>query len=180
MKEYILEVKKVIPNSLCKKIILYFDNDYKDAKTIGGLDKNIRNCVTRSILNPISLGQKICSNAIKQKIFECVFHYKEKFKININRISQLDLLKYETNDYPVGYNFHEDFGDKAMERHLSISICLNNEYEGGEFVFDLPNEKIKIPQNIGDAVIFPSNFMFPHQVNKITKGTRYALIGWVI
>jgi len=180
MKEYILEVKKIIPESLCKKIIAYFDNNYIDAETFGGMNKDVRNCLTRSVLNPTSFGQTICSNAIKEKIFECVSHYKTKHKVDINRISQLDLLKYEKNNFSAGYNFHEDFGDRAMERHLSISICLNNEYEGGEFVFDLPNEKMAVPQNVGDAVIFPSNFMFPHQVNKITKGTRYALIGWVI
>ena len=52
--------------------------------------------------------------------------------------------------------------------------------KGGEFVFDLPQNKIQYPQNVGDAIIFPSNFMFPHQVNQITEGTRYALIAWVI
>ena len=51
---------------------------------------------------------------------------------------------------------------------------------GGEFVFDLPGEKYQVGQNIGDALIFPSNFLFPHQVNQITRGTRYALIGWII
>ena len=180
MKEYILEVKKIIPQSFCKKIISYFDNNYQDAETFGGLNKNVRNCLTRNMLESKSLGQKICLNATREKIFESVFHYQSKFGVSISKISQLDLLKYEKNDFKAGYNFHEDFGDSATERHLSISICLNNEYKGGEFVFDFPNEKMTIPQNVGDAIIFPSNFMFPHQVNKITEGTRYALIAWVI
>ena len=106
-------------------------------------------------------------------------HYQKKFDIDIKEISQLDILKYETNKYKAGYDFHQDFGKGCTERHLSISICLNNDYEGGEFVFDLSSGKHVLPQNVGDAVIFPSNFMFPHQVNKITRGTRYALIGWV-
>tara|TARA_E500000178_G_scaffold347712_1_gene401451 strand:+ start:525 stop:1070 length:546 start_codon:yes stop_codon:yes gene_type:complete len=181
MKEYILEVKKIIPQSFCKKIISYFDNNYGDAGTVGsGVDKNVRNCLTRSLLEPQSLGEKLCSNAVKQKIFECVNHYKNKHNIDIKKISQLDILKYETNKFKAGYDFHQDFGGEVTERHLSISICLNNEYKGGEFVFDIPEGHYTIPQNVGDAVIFPSNFMFPHQVNKVTKGTRYALIGWVI
>jgi hypothetical protein len=49
MKEYILEVKKIIPQKLCKKIIHYFDNDYGEAGTVGsGVNKDIRNCSTRS------------------------------------------------------------------------------------------------------------------------------------
>jgi len=181
MKEYILEVKKIIPQTFCKKIISYFDNDYNDAHTMGGLDKDIRNCLTRSLLENKSWGEKICSNAVKEKIFHCVDHYKNKHDIHINKISQLDILRYDANKFKAGYDFHEDFGNKAEERHLSISICLNNEYEGGEFVFKLNDGSLfTIPQNVGDAVIFPSNFIFPHRVNKITKGTRYALIGWVI
>jgi predicted 2-oxoglutarate/Fe(II)-dependent dioxygenase YbiX len=181
MKEYILEVKKTIPSVFCKKIISYFDNNYNNAGTVGlGVNKNIRNCLTRSLLETKSLGEKICLNAVKEKIFQCVNHYKNKNDIHIEKISQLDILKYEANEFKAGYDFHQDFGHKCSERHLSISICLNNEYEGGEFVFDIPGGHYTVPQNVGDAVIFPSNFMFPHQVNKVTRGTRYALIGWVI
>ena len=158
MKEYILEVRKIIPKFLCKKIITYFDNEYEDAGTLGGTDKNIRNCLTRTLLDPKSFGQKLCTAATQEKIYECVQH----------------------NKHDAGYKFHTDFGLKVQERHLSISICLNNEYSGGEFVFNLPTGKHVVPQNEGDAVIFPSNFMFSHQVNKVSEGTRYALIGWVI
>ena len=180
MKEYILEVRKIISPEICKKIINYFDNNYNDASTTGGMNKNVRNCLTRSILDTKTFGEQLCCNFVKQKIHDCVVHYKKKFELNIDRISQLDILKYESNSYSAGYTFHTDFGFNCSERHLSISICLNNEYEGGEFVFNLSNGEHIAPQNIGDAVIFPSNFMFPHQVNKVTKGTRYALIGWVI
>jgi hypothetical protein len=182
LKEYILEVKKVIPKVLCEKIIHYFDNNYSDALTTNSdnPDKNTRNCLTRSVLETRTFGEKICSNAIKEKIFQCVNHYKDKHGVDINKISQLDILKYEANEYKAGFNFHYDFGPTCHQRHLSISISLNNEYEGGEFVFNTSSDQLVIPQNIGDAVIFPSNFMFPHQVNKITKGIRYALIAWVI
>jgi len=181
MKDYILEVRKLISPKLCEKIIQYFDKDYNDAGTVGtGIDKNVRNCLTRSLQKPKTFGEKICSNFVKEKIFNCVVHYQKKHHIDIQKISQLDILRYDTNKFKAGYNFHNDFGNNVNERHLSISISLNNKYEGGEFVFDLPDGHYIIPQNVGDAVIFPSNFMFSHQVNKITKGTRFALIGWVI
>ena len=152
-----------------------------DAGTTGnGVNKNIRNCTTRNILNTSTFGEKMCSTIAQQKIFECVAHYKNKYNINIEEISQLDLLKYECNNFDAGYDFHQDFGRSCTQRHLSVSVCLNNTFTGGEFVFDLPDGKYVLPQNEGDAVVFPSNFMFPHQVNKITSGIRYALIGWVL
>jgi|TARA_R100001163_G_scaffold65043_1_gene60891 hypothetical protein len=181
LRDYIVEIKKVLPVVLCKKIISYFDKDYEDARTYGGLDKDVRNCLTTDVLcGAETFGQKICLNATQEKIFHCVKEYQKKYSIYIERISQLDLLKYEANDHKAGYKFHKDFGDNAPHRHLSISIALNNDYEGGEFIFKTENGELNIPQNEGDAVIFPSNFMFPHQVNKVTKGTRYALIGWVV
>ena len=44
MREYILEVKKLIPEKYCQKIISYFDYNLIDAQTTGlGLAKDVRN-----------------------------------------------------------------------------------------------------------------------------------------
>ena len=183
MKSYIYEVRKFISPNVCEKVISYFDQDYNDAKVTGSKSakKDIRNCVTRTILDNQTFGSKLVANHLQKKVFELCQHYKKIYPyFSITRISQFDILRYDFNEHPAGYTFHTDMGSKATERSLSISISLNNTYEGGEFVFDFPEGQIEIAQNEGDAIAFPSNFMFPHQVNKITKGTRYALIAWVV
>jgi|TARA_B100001094_G_C17755952_1_gene588089 hypothetical protein len=59
---------------------------------------------------------------------------------------------------------------------LSVLGLLNDDFKGGEFVlFD--NEIIPLEQ--GDLLIFPSNFMYPHKVEPVTKGTRHSYISWV-
>ena len=58
---------------------------------------------------------------------------------------------------------------------LSVLGVLNDDYEGGEFV--LIDEKIDLSK--GDIIIFPSNFMYPHKVEPVTKGTRYSYISWI-
>jgi hypothetical protein len=59
---------------------------------------------------------------------------------------------------------------------LSCLGVLNDDYEGGEFImFD--DYKIKLKQ--GDLLIFPSNFMYPHKVDPVKKGTRHSYISWV-
>jgi hypothetical protein len=58
---------------------------------------------------------------------------------------------------------------------LSVVGCLNDDYEGGELVF-FENHKIKL--NCGDIVVFPSCFLFPHQVSTVTKGVRYSFVSW--
>jgi predicted 2-oxoglutarate/Fe(II)-dependent dioxygenase YbiX len=29
-------------------------------------------------------------------------------------------------------------------------------------------------------VLFPSSFMFPHEILEVTSGTRYAVVTWMI
>lgn len=165
---------------MCKKIISYFEGSFEDATTMGGLNKNIRNCVKTDMLNPDSFGKKIISNYVQSKIFEVAEIYKKNNAyLDFERISQLEILKYEANEYDAGYSFHVDAGSVCTDRQLSISINLNNDFQGGEFVFDISNDHKQYPQNTGDVIAFPSNFLFPHQVNKITSGTRYAVIGWI-
>ena len=59
---------------------------------------------------------------------------------------------------------------------LSLLGALNENYEGGEFI--MFNDKT-ISLKSGQILIFPSNFMFPHKVEPVTKGTRYTFISWV-
>jgi predicted 2-oxoglutarate/Fe(II)-dependent dioxygenase YbiX len=74
-------------------------------------------------------------------------------------------------------NIHSIF---AQDEHkgvpiLSVICLLNDDYEGGELVFF--EDKILTPSQ-GDVIIFPSNFLFPHEVKPITKGIRYSVVSW--
>ena len=72
-------------------------------------------------------------------------------------------------------NIHDIFdGQEKGVPILSIIGLLNDNYQGGEFY--LCNRKVDLKQ--GDIFIFPSNFIYPHEVKKIIKGTRYSFITW--
>lgn len=58
---------------------------------------------------------------------------------------------------------------------LSIVGLLNDDFEGGEFVFF---DDYEVTLTTGDILIFPSVFMFPHRVQKIKKGKRYSFVSW--
>ena len=57
---------------------------------------------------------------------------------------------------------------------VSIVGNLNEEYEGSEF--HCRDKEIKL--KTGDILMFPSNFMYPHEVTECTKGTRYSFVSW--
>ena len=58
---------------------------------------------------------------------------------------------------------------------LSCTVYLNEDYKGGDIQF-ASGESYQ--PSIGDVIIFPSNWMFYHRVNKITTGTKYSGTFW--
>lgn len=58
---------------------------------------------------------------------------------------------------------------------LTVLGTLNDDYEGGEFMM-FGDHHIHVPT--GAVVVFPSNFMFPHEVRPVKSGTRYSYVSW--
>ena len=57
---------------------------------------------------------------------------------------------------------------------ISIVAQLNEDYEGAEFYCRGKEIKLKT----GDILLFPSNFMYPHEVKETKKGVRYSFVSW--
>ena len=72
-------------------------------------------------------------------------------------------------------HIHTLFDDKLKGVPLiSIIGLLNDNYEGGGFM--CRDKEIKLRR--GDILLFPSNFMYPHGVKKVTKGMRFSFVSW--
>jgi len=65
---------------------------------------------------------------------------------------------------------------KSIDRDLSIVMFLNNDFEGGDFVF--PELKVRVRPEPGMMVCFPSNHHYRHGVEPVTKGKRYSIVCW--
>lgn len=65
-------------------------------------------------------------------------------------------------------------------RKLSVSVVLNDDYEGGEFetqhIESGKIEKHTIKPIKGDVIIFPA--FLSHRVKPVTKGIRYSVVAW--
>jgi predicted 2-oxoglutarate/Fe(II)-dependent dioxygenase YbiX len=59
---------------------------------------------------------------------------------------------------------------------LTVLGGLNDDYTGGEFVM-WEDEVIEL--SAGDVLVFPANFMFPHEVRPVKSGIRYSYVSWV-
>jgi hypothetical protein len=59
---------------------------------------------------------------------------------------------------------------------LTVLGGLNDDYEGGELMM-FGDRRIHLPA--GAVVVFPSNFMYPHEVKPVKSGVRYSYVSWV-
>ena len=101
--------------------------------------------------------------------------YHENFKhFTINVDTGYQLLRYKEGQF---YVQHVD-SFLEQQRSISCSLVLNDDYEGGEFCFWDGTVMHKPPK--GSALVFPSNFMYPHEIKKVTKGERYSIITWLV
>jgi Rps23 Pro-64 3,4-dihydroxylase Tpa1-like proline 4-hydroxylase len=66
---------------------------------------------------------------------------------------------------------------KSVDRDVSTILFLNDEFEGGDFVF--PDLRVRIRPEPGLLVAFPSSQFYSHMVEPVISGTRYAMVNWM-
>jgi predicted 2-oxoglutarate/Fe(II)-dependent dioxygenase YbiX len=88
-------------------------------------------------------------------------------------------LAHTDNAY---YDSHGVFRYTSPQRVLSCLAYLNDDYEGGELIFntvrDVEGYPIRLKPKVGELIIFPSDIRFMHEVLPVTKGRRYSMVGW--
>ena len=103
---------------------------------------------------------------------------------DIERVEDIQVTKYKQGCF---YEFHTDsysshhFKDShGKVRKLSMTVQLNDDYEGGEFqVARCCRGKLQIEtmeKAKGTVIVFPSSL--EHRVKKVTSGERYSLVAW--
>ena len=130
-----------------------------------------------------------CTKEQQQKItpylVKALDEYQKKHSVPGHKTQGPWLSKFSPirfNRYPVGTMMREHYDhihsifDGQMKGVPIVSIVanLNEDYEGSEFY--CRGEKIEL--KTGDILLFPSNFMYPHEVRETTKGTRYSFVSW--
>ena len=91
------------------------------------------------------------------------------------------LVKYIRYPVATSMNMHVDFihelfdGERKGTPILTVVGLLNDNFEGGEF------NLIGVDQQLmpGDIMVFPSSFVYPHEIKVITKGCRHSFQSWV-
>jgi predicted 2-oxoglutarate/Fe(II)-dependent dioxygenase YbiX len=181
--EYCITVKKVMKQPLIK---LINEEIYQSVETWGngsiasGEDLNVRSVKVQGFEEEdigASVSRRIIYNDLKRFTSTLNQEYQDKvcnfYSSNKNYFQFL----YYDSKMKAHYEYHCDHF-KENPRVLTILVGLNpaEEYVGGELFVQNQEEGIKLDR--GDAVVFPSNFMYPHRVSPVTKGQRKVLVIW--
>lgn len=186
LKDYIWHGRNFIDPEFCDHILTeYVESDLWEPTIVGsGYDPNSRKCsIISTSEKSIIIQNPEIRQRIDDKLFEIVKDLVEEYRqdnpgsgddLEIQEDSGYDLLKYEEGDF---YIQHTD-SFKLEPRTLTIIMAMNNGYEGGEVA--LFDRELVYKLDVGDVLIFPSNFMYPHEILPVTSGTRYSMITWVV
>jgi len=107
------------------------------------------------------------------------------FNYDLNGYDSFQYTEYQAHEGGK-YDFHMDtiMGKKTPAnmpetRKLSVTLVLNDDFEGGEFYMNNGQEKDAelIPTGKGRLILFPSFLI--HRVAPVTKGVRKSLVVWV-
>ena len=135
----------------------------------------------------------------EQWIYDLTFPYMYEankqagWNLDIKAAESMQLTRYRKGGF---YNFHKDGNADHLSvydepnnpfmnghvRKISMSIILNDNFEGGAFEFASYNKEecsiTPIEAKAGDLIFFCSGM--EHRVAPVTKGVRYSLVNWFV
>jgi len=181
-----IKVYNVIPKQICEQTILELTDPNIHWETNQFYNPTNGNLESRTTTKEIDTTfDKLTTTPVIMKcIWNSIDTYINKdlafpWNNNWNGFTNIRYHKYETNQKFVNHCDHIQSlfdGQRKGIPTLSVVALFNDNFKGGEFVM-LEDEVIDLKQ--GDLLIFPSIFLFPHEVLEIKEGKRYSGAAWV-
>ena len=203
------EFHNVIPSMLCKKIINIGTKQTEQHKTTGFEEAKTGQFGKKN--KPGHRKSKVCWIQ-EQWLFNTILPYVDEANQRAgwhwkwDQCESAQFTQYEVGGY---YNWHFD-GQSDVDgaykevgrkgkispnwvgkvRKLSVTLTLNDDYEGGEFEIlsdpyhdiktDTMTQEIRTPdiKSPGSIVVFPG--FLHHRVAPVTKGVRHSVVLWCL
>lgn len=187
LSDHIIHLKSFINKDVCDSVVEELKN-LKGAEKSSQYTDGLGNDEADSFFDPQleslkKIKAKIFDGAIQEyanrvRSFNWAYHQHKRF-----RYSEMIVRRYHPNSE---FSYHHDdiiievFPQWFPRRQniLTANIYFNDtsEYEGGDLHFPCVDKTFQ--PNVGDVILFPSNWIFYHKVTKITSGQRYAGTLW--
>ena len=183
VSDYIF-VMNAIPKDLCESLIDECNKKEWKKHTWNNYAAGTFSSEPTKELDVMSCTQEQ-QNKITLHLVKVLEEYQDKYaviaeKTEIGWLTKFSPIRF--NKYPIGTKMRQHYDhihsifDGKMKGVPIVSIVgqLNEDYEGAEFYCRGKEIKLKT----GDILLFPSNFMYPHEVKETKKGVRYSFVSW--
>lgn len=109
---------------------------------------------------------------LKYYAYKNIIFIDHIFKTKTKLWNEMRLCRWRPGD---SMDLHIDRNTKTRNYNLDFSslIYLNDNYEGGELVFE--NKELKMPRL--SCIVFESH-LHPHAVKEVKKNNRYTIPSW--
>lgn len=169
------ELNKVV--EYCEKFDLF------SGTIIGTEDKELTKDTRKS--NIVFINRNDESGWIFDKLNFIITMINERFyNFELNGYDCFQFTTYNAEENG-NYDWHMDsnLGNKLSygeTRKLSLTLLLNDDFEGGEFQLNIGKEADAktLPAKKGRALCFPSYMI--HRVTPVTKGIRKSIVVWCL
>ena len=170
LSDFIVTIDGLVDPEICEELIAQYASRTEPALVEGNVRHPSRTCSQLHTSKAPCADLELLLRAYAKK---ATILYRRQFPTcRIDQDTGWLYLRYDEGQF---YKQHVD-AFPGEQRVLTISIALNENFEGGEWAwFD---RGIMKRFKTGDAVLFPSNFMFPHEITPVRSGTRHAIITW--
>jgi hypothetical protein len=113
------------------------------------------------------------TRSFRSHMMPCLIEYRNLYGAGIEEYQDPQLLRYG-----LGQKFIDHIDDSPrLTRRISLTYYLNDDYEGGDVEFRRFGLRFKAQKN--QLLLFPSNFVYNHQVHPVTDGLRYVIVQWM-
>lgn len=181
LADHILVLDDLLPAEVRHALLAeYRDCDLWVPATISADDRrdnSVRACDVIDISAPATIGDSEHRRALDHAVFQAVGNAGRAYvqhspRVRLRSDTGYQLIRYQPGGF---YAQHVDHFEESP-RTLSLSICLNDDFSGGHLSFF--HGEHSIAPKAGRGMIFPANFLYPHQVTRVTEGTRYVIVTW--
>ena len=177
LSDHILHLKSFIDKDMCLSVMNSLDNLERD-KSAPYTDGLLNDDADTYFDPDIKYINEVRNRIFVVRSFNWSYYDTKSFHCSemiIRRYNEGSEFKYHHDDI-IGEIFPHWFLRRQNILTCNFYFSDAKDYEGGDLVFTCGKT---FHPSMGDIIIFPSNWMFYHEVQKTIKGKRYSGTVWL-
>jgi predicted 2-oxoglutarate/Fe(II)-dependent dioxygenase YbiX len=178
LTDYILK-KNILSKLFCEKIVEEIKNKKWEKHSWYNSETEISHN-KKEDAEILAISEEL-QNKFDPFIFQFFKEYCEKFSFDknlfVHKYSPIRFNKYSEGAYMAYHYDHIHSLFDGVDKGVPVLSCvgnLNENYVGGNLIICGQPMNLKT----GDVCIFPSCFLYPHEVTKVEKDIRYSFVNW--